>query len=64
MSSSSSSGGGPNVLWNVLKGKKVKTNDGKELGEIKEFSQNYVKVEKGTIRKDRLLGSEIRRRCL
>ena len=52
MSSTSSSGGGPNVLWDVLKGKKVKTNDGKELGEIKEFSQNYVKVEKGTIRKD------------
>jgi hypothetical protein len=53
MSSTSSGGGGPSVLWDVLKGKKVKTNDGKELGEIKEFSQNYVKVEKGTIRKDR-----------
>ena len=51
-SSSSNSGGDPSVLWDVLKGKKVKTNDGKELGEIKEFSQNYVKVEKGTIRKD------------
>jgi hypothetical protein len=53
MSSTSSGGGGPSVLWDVLKGKKVKTNDGKELGEIKEFSQNYVKVEKGTIRKDK-----------
>jgi hypothetical protein len=52
MSSTSSGGGGPSVLWDVLKGKKVKTNDGKELGEIKEFSQNYVKVEKGTIRKN------------
>lgn len=52
MSSSTSSGGGPTVLWDVLKGKKVKTNDGKELGEIKEFSQNYVRVEKGTLRKD------------
>jgi hypothetical protein len=52
MSSSSSSGGGPSVLWSVLKGKKVKTNDGKELGEIKEFSQNYIRVEKGTLRKD------------
>jgi hypothetical protein len=52
MSSSTKSGGGPSVLWNVLKGKKVKTNDGKELGEIKEFSQNYVRVEKGTLRKD------------
>ena len=52
MSSSTSSGGGPTVLWDVLKGKKVKTSDGKELGEIKEFSQNYVRVEKGTVRKD------------
>jgi hypothetical protein len=52
MSSSTSSGGGPTVLWDVLKGKKVKTNDGKELGEIKEFSQNYVRVEKGTLRKE------------
>lgn len=52
MSSSTRSGGGPTVLWDVLKGKKVKTNDGKELGEIKEFSQNYVRVEKGTLRKD------------
>jgi hypothetical protein len=52
MSSGTSSGGGPTVLWDVLKGKKVKTNDGKELGEIKEFSQNYVRVEKGTLRKD------------
>lgn len=52
MSSSTTSGGGPSVLWNVLKGKKVKTSDGKELGEIKDFSENYVKVEKGTLRKD------------
>ena len=52
MSSSSSSGGGPSVLWNVIKGKKVKTKDGKELGEINEFSQNYVRVEKGTLKKE------------
>jgi hypothetical protein len=52
MSSSTSSGGGPSVTWDVLKGKKVKTKDGKELGEIKEFSQNYIRVEKGTLRKD------------
>ena len=32
--------------------KKGKNQWRKELGEIKEFSQNYVKVEKGTIRKD------------
>ena len=52
MSSTSSSGGGPSVLWGVLEGKKVKTNDGIELGEIKGFSQNYVRVEKGTLRKE------------
>ena len=40
---------GPRVLWAQLKGKKVKSNDGKELGEIKEVSQNYVRVERGTL---------------
>lgn len=50
----SKSGGGPTVLWSMLKGKEVMTNDGKNLGEIKEFSQNYVRVEKGTIKKDRI----------
>jgi hypothetical protein len=51
-SSSGGGGGGPSVLWSVLEGKKVKTNDGIELGEIKGFSQNYVRVEKGTLRKE------------
>lgn len=32
--------------------KKVKTSDGKELGEIKEFSENYIRVEKGVLRKE------------
>jgi hypothetical protein len=44
---------GPTVLWNMLKGKKVKTNDGKDVGEIKEISQNYLRIEKGTISKDK-----------
>ena len=44
---------GPSVLWPQLKGKKVKSNDGKELGEIKEVSQNYVQVERGTLKKER-----------
>jgi hypothetical protein len=44
---------GPRVLWEQLKGKKVKSNDGKELGEIKEVSQNYVRIEKGTLKKER-----------
>jgi hypothetical protein len=52
MTSSTSSGGGPSVLWNVLEGKKVKTGDGKELGEITEFSENYIRVEKGALRKE------------
>ena len=51
---SSKSGGGPTILWSMLKGKEVMTNDGKKLGEIKEFSQNYVRVEKGTIKKERI----------
>jgi hypothetical protein len=51
---SSKSGGGPTILWDMLKGKEVMTNDGKKLGEIKEFSQNYVRVEKGTIKKERI----------
>ena len=51
---SSKSGGGPTILWSMLKGKEVMTNDGKNLGEIKEFSQNYVRVEKGTIKKERI----------
>jgi hypothetical protein len=44
---------GPKVLWNMLKGKKVKTNDGKDVGEIKEISQNFLRIEKGTISKDK-----------
>ena len=51
---SSKSGGGPTILWDMLNGKEVITNDGKKLGEIKEFSQNYVRVEKGTINKERI----------
>lgn len=42
------------MLWSMLKGKEVMTNDGKSLGEIKEFSLNYVRVEKGTIKKERI----------
>jgi hypothetical protein len=44
---------GPTVLWNMLKSKKVKTNDGKDVGEIKEISQNFLRIEKGTISKDK-----------
>ena len=52
-SSSSSSREGPNILWTMLKGKKVKSNDGKDVGEIKEVSQNFLRLEKGTVKKDK-----------
>jgi PRC-barrel domain len=41
---------GPTVLWSMLKGKKVITNDGKDIGEIKDISDNYIRLEKGTIK--------------
>ena len=44
---------GPTILWGMLEGKKVITNDGKEIGEIKEISDNYIRLEKGTIKKDK-----------
>jgi sporulation protein YlmC with PRC-barrel domain len=37
----------------MLKGKKVKTNDGKDIGEIKQVSQNFLRLEKGTVKKDK-----------
>ena len=37
----------------MLKGKKVKSNDGKEVGDIKEVSQNFLRIEKGTVKKDK-----------
>lgn len=52
-SSNSSSKIGPTILWGMLKDKKVITNDGKEIGEIKEISDNYIRLEKGTIKKDK-----------
>ncbi|MGB8159805.1 MAG: hypothetical protein WCE93_06625 [Nitrososphaeraceae archaeon] len=45
---------GPTVLWGELKGRKVKSNDGMDLGEIDKISQNYIKLEKGTIKKEKL----------
>jgi hypothetical protein len=45
---------GPTMLWGMLKGKEVITNDGEKLGEIKEVTQNSILVEKGLIKKERL----------
>jgi len=50
-SNSSSSREGPTILWATIKGNKVKSNDGKDLGEIKEVSQNFLRLEKGTVKK-------------
>jgi hypothetical protein len=44
---------GPTILWGLLKGKRVKTNDGKDLGKIDKVSQNYVRLEKGRVKKDK-----------
>jgi hypothetical protein len=43
---------GPTALWKTLKGRDVKTNDGKDLGEIKDISDSYIHIEKGTIHKE------------
>ena len=52
MSAAEDSKAGHTTLCKTLKGKNVKTNDGKDLGEIKEISDNYIRVEKGTFRKE------------
>jgi hypothetical protein len=44
---------GPTTLWGELKGKNVSSNDGEDLGEISKISQNYIRVEKGHIKKDK-----------
>jgi hypothetical protein len=44
---------GPTILWGLLKGKKAKTNDGKDIGKIDKVSQNYFRVEKGRVKKDK-----------
>jgi hypothetical protein len=44
---------GPTILWSMLKGKKVITNDGKDIGEIKDISDNYIRLQKGSIKKDK-----------
>lgn len=44
---------GPTILWEGLKGKKVKTNDGQDLGEIKQVVANYIRLEKGVVSKDK-----------
>lgn len=45
---------GPSILWEQLKGKKVKSNDGYDLGQVKEISRNYILLEKGMVNKDKV----------
>jgi hypothetical protein len=45
---------GPSILWDQLKGKKVKTSDGQDLGEVKEISNNYILLEKGLVNKNKV----------
>jgi hypothetical protein len=40
-------------LWGQLKGKRVKSNDGKDLGKIDKISQNYIRLEKGRVKKEK-----------
>ncbi len=44
---------GPTRIWKTLNGKNVKTNDGKNLGEIKKISENYLQLQKGKLHKQR-----------
>src|SRR5437763_2104522 len=44
---------GPTILWSMLKGKKVKSNDGKDVGDIKQVAQNFLRLEKGTVKKEK-----------
>jgi hypothetical protein len=37
----------------MLKEKKVKSNDGKDVSDIKEVAQNFLRLEKGTVKKDK-----------
>ena len=42
---------GPTRIWKTIKGKNVKTNDGKDIGKIKEISENHLQVEQGKVHK-------------
>ena len=52
MSADSGNKAGATTLWKTLKGKSVKTEDGNDLGKIKQVSENYLLLEKGRVRKE------------
>ncbi|MGC2575527.1 MAG: hypothetical protein WA364_28810, partial [Candidatus Nitrosopolaris sp.] len=43
---------GPTRIRGTLKGREVKSNDGKDLGKINDVCENYIHVEKGILHKD------------
>lgn len=46
-------GEGPTISWGQLKQKTARTNDGKDLREMKEVAQNYLLLGKGVVNKDK-----------
>jgi hypothetical protein len=44
---------GPTILWDEMKGKKVKSVDREKLGKIEKISQNYIMIEEGLMKKKR-----------
>ena len=44
---------GPTILWDEVKGKKVKSIDGENLGKIEKISQNHLMIEEGMFKKKR-----------
>ena len=44
---------GPTRIWKTINGKKVKTSDGKDIGEIKKISENHLLLEQGRVHKHR-----------
>ena len=45
--------GGPTILWDEMKNKKVKSVDGKSLGKIEKIAQNHIMIEEGLLKKKR-----------
>jgi hypothetical protein len=44
---------GPTRTWKTINGKKVKSKDGKDIGEIKKISENHLLLEHGRVHKHR-----------
>jgi hypothetical protein len=44
---------GPTRTWKTINGKKVKSKDGKDIGEIKKISENHLLLEQGKVHKNR-----------